>query len=278
MHEILTTSAAYYIIKPEDNQRSIIVKVFYRIISLALAFVMVFYSVSCNGTDADGSDMNGGDSSDNGKNDEPLGNYQPWNFYPEGYTAGDWYHMRQPGAEMEIWWLETYEELLDAIALLQSHGSTFKKMSFFAYDGDLFDTKYSVRIRQYNSTEKIKFGDDPFDRYAVGVEIETYAFFEDVTIDELNYGSIYNYHVYSINATYFDKTDNMDSMEYEYEWELDGVESWATNRCIIYLNGERWFCITRQSINQEDNLRMPDECVDALLDSLKTINKEGEVK
>ena len=233
-------------------------KIFKKIISLFLAFATLLCFVSCY------------ERTENG-------NHPPWNFYPEGYTAGDRL-MGQPGAEMEIWWLETYEELLDAIALLQSHGSTFKKGSFFAYDGDLFDTKYSVRIRQYNSTEKIKFGDDPFDRYAVGVEIETYAFFEDVTIDELNYGSIYNYHVYSINATYFDKTDNMDSMEYEYEWELDGVESWATNRCIIYLNGERWFCITRQSINQEDNLRMPDECVDALLDSLKTINKEGEVK
>ena len=43
-------------------------------------------------------------------------------FYPKGYTGG---FSREPGATTEFWWVETYEECIEAIKLLKSHGSTF---------------------------------------------------------------------------------------------------------------------------------------------------------
>ena len=76
-------------------------------------------------------------------NDIPNGVYPEWNFYPEGYTAGFPSRINKSAPRVEFWWVETYEEVLEAVELLKLHGSTFEKTAIFTHDGDVFDTKYA---------------------------------------------------------------------------------------------------------------------------------------
>ena len=134
------------------------------------------------------------------ENSKPHSSSHP--LYPEGYTGGFGF---DPGETTEFWWVETYEECLEAIELLKSNGSTFKKDTVLTYDGDLFDCKYCFVITGVtgigDSTEKIEWGDNPFDRYAKDVYLWCYAFFDDVTIDELNYSTVGRYKGYRIDAS-----------------------------------------------------------------------------
>ena len=135
----------------------------------------------------------GTDDGDNEGANGLDGNHKNQSLFPKGYTGGFPY-ADQPGNEVEFWWVETYEECLAAIELLKSHGSTFEESAIFTYDGELFDTKYCFKISGTNKyTEDIEFGDNPFDRRAGDVEIKSYAFFDDVTIDEINYSDVSDY-------------------------------------------------------------------------------------
>ena len=142
--------------------------------------------------------------------------------FPEGWTGG--FDNNSYGLVVENWWVESFDELLVAINKLKSHGSTFATEQIYlnAYEGDLFDVKYCIRIKpQFNRTEKIKFGDDPFDRYAGEVEIYQWFFFDNVTIDEINYGLARNYRGFEISITdycyenYY-KADGMLLPRYDY--------------------------------------------------------------
>ena len=120
------------------------------------------------------------------------GNHPDWDFYPKGYTGG--FRHDQPGYNVEYWWVETYEECVAAIELLKSHDSTFSESVIFTYEGDLFDTKYCFEIPRDNTiTEDIEFGDDPFDRRGGNVLVCSYAFFDYVTIDEINHSYVSEY-------------------------------------------------------------------------------------
>ena len=201
--------------------------------------------------------------------------YDAYDFYPEGYTCGFpdsydpsyfWY---------EIWWVETYDELIEAIELLKSHGSTFEKTSFFTYDEELFDTKFCITIpNDGDYTDDIKFGDNPFDRKASGVKIESYAFFEDVTIDELNYGNVLDYHIYRTDSEYFEKPDNPTRSKYSFDLARfqDSIYTFIKYDDVILC--KLYLC----SKDRNGKEPISDETVWVLIESLKTINREGDIK
>lgn len=116
--------------------------------------------------------------------------------YPEGYTGG---HGISYGSSVEYYWLESYEEYLDAIEKLKSHGSSFKDSIVFSYDGELFDTKYCF-IFDGDKSEDIRYGEDPFDRRGENVRIESYGFFEEVTIDELIFSYVTDYDILYLSS------------------------------------------------------------------------------
>ena len=162
-------------------------------------------------TDNDHSTMNGDENNhsteDNLEKDPVIGDKDDPNFdedtlplpgyfesmFPEGWTGG---FGQEGGHDLELWWVETYEELLIAIEKLNSHGSTFDEdeCSIVNYEGDLFDVKYCIFINpDTKGSDRISFGDDPFDRCAINVAIYTWCFFDDVTIDEINYSYVQSY-------------------------------------------------------------------------------------
>lgn len=112
---------------------------------------------------------------------------------PEGYTGGFANEFENFGSpEMEYYWVETYDECLSAIEKLESHGSKIDKSLIFSYEGELFDTKYCFSFDR-DKSDKIAFGEDPFDRYTEKVSVKAWAFFKDVNIDELIYSDVKNY-------------------------------------------------------------------------------------
>ena len=151
---------------------------------------------------------------------------------PEGYTGG-FTAQSDPREQYEYYWVETYAECIAAIDKLKSHGSTFDTGVLFSYEGDLFDTKYCF-IFNRSKTEKIVFGvDDPFDRRAEGVEVYAYAFYDDVTIDQLIYSYLSDYTVYGVGSNLdlnvlVEKYPNLLSKEL--------VAEYSENKCSVYFN------------------------------------------
>ncbi len=142
-------------------------KIIVKTISAALVFVLTLAALSSCGW-------------------YPFGD--PRSIFPEGYTGG-W--GIEYGSGEEIYWVETYEEAVAAMDQLKSHGSTFYKTAIFSYEGELFDTKYCFMFQ--GKKDNVKFGDNPYDRWAENVIVQSVGFFEDVTIDELVYSDIDDY-------------------------------------------------------------------------------------
>ena len=232
-----------------------------KILSLLLALITCFTLVSCE------------------EDEIPHRNpkYEQYrNFYPDGYTCGFPYSHSAYRSGIEIWWIETYDELIEAIDLLKSHGSQFRKTTFFTYEGELFDTKYCITI--YNTgdyTDDIQFGDNPYDRKAC-VEIASYAFLEDVTIDEINYGDVRGYYIYTINHKYSEKPDNPILSHYSF----DSCRSYSSDfiHTRISYEDEKLFNLALGCKDKNDKEPMSDEAIWVLIESLKTINREGEIK
>ena len=156
--------------------------------------------------------------------------------YPDGYTGG--FTVNLNDKDTEIYWVETYEEAVEAIRLLKSHGSTFSSDSpaIFNYEGNLFDVKYCFKMDGEYGVDKqgIKYGDNPYDRWAKNVEVTAYAFFDDVTIDALVYGYVNDYHAYSFWAGGY-SDDMYDDIDFAHPKKI--VDNPSSDVC--YPNSER---------------------------------------
>ena len=196
--------------------------------------------------------------------------------YPKGYTGG--FGSRHPMSSVEYAWVETYEEVEEAIELLSSHGSNFYKSAFFNYEGDLFDTKYCFKF--LGKKDNIKYGEDPFDRYAEEVYIYSYAFFEDVTIEELVYSSISRYDVlyfypHSDFLKYYQTNNNLKklfkkNLTYRGNLESGNISILCENvssydKLLLFLvYREKWNTELRESVYYE----ISEEALNAILDSI----------
>ena len=86
------------------------------------------------------------------------------------------------------WWVETYEECLDAIDQLDAKDSTFKESAIFSYEGEEFDVKYCFIL---DKRVYLKYGrDNPFKFKSEDVEIIAFIFPHGVNIDDLAYKSV----------------------------------------------------------------------------------------
>ena len=208
--------------------------------------------------------------------DGPNCGPDPWEFYPDGYTAGFPSMIREwkNGCSDEIWWVETYEECLGAIELLKSRGSEFTHISLLSYEGEFCDIKYCFLFPSVcDGSEQISFGENPFDRKANNVIVYSCIFLDDVTVDEINYGDIADYNVYSAHSVKMKQQNAVYS--FYYEWIMNDDNE---NTCLVYLNDEVCYRFIQKSKNQISNVSLSDECVWALISSIRTINIKGEIK
>lgn len=113
---------------------------------------------------------------------------------PEGYTGGWGF------AVEDCFWVETAEECIAAIELLKSHGSTFQHSAIFTYENEVIDMKYCFGFNRNYPGDVIKYGEDPFDRYYDHVWVISIGFYEDITIEEIVYSNLFDYHYESFWA------------------------------------------------------------------------------
>ena len=226
-----------------------------KLISVILILIICISLFSCD----DGIDTSSGGC-----------NFYIKDIFPEGYTGGFPDNIGFWG--WEYWWVESYEECLDAIELLKSHGSTFNETAIFTYEGDLFDTKFCFKINgEFVNSERINYGDNPFDRKAVGIEVYSYAFFDDVTIDEISYGDVYDLSDgwivkplswWNIKSSEIAKIDPM-YVVYELNEQKNEFYLLSPDNCGIFL------AIT--SFGYKKNPDHSIECVKAVINSLEFI-------
>ena len=180
------------------------------VVSLILCLAILFSFASCDfisGVIGDQNVTDGGDQNEAGNNNqgEIIEEYIPvadgiqikHDLVPEGYTGG-FTPERNLHYLTGYYWLETYEEVLAAIELLESHGSTITRSIGFDCDGELLDVKWCFRYeRRY--AEPLEEGGDFFDRKIDGGEFCWFAFYEHCSIDKLVYSYVTLYDCMSIS-------------------------------------------------------------------------------
>lgn len=118
----------------------------------------------------------------------------------DGYTGG-LTSRKEFHDEYEVYWLETYGEVLAAVELLKSHGSTVTRSLGFNYESDLLDSKYCFVCKRSNA-DPLEEGKSFFDRKIDGGTFSWYGFYEDITIEELLYKEVYNMDVIAFAENY----------------------------------------------------------------------------
>ena len=190
------------------------------------------------------------------------------NYFPDGYTGG----MGIPsGSDVEYYWVETYEECVEAIELLKSHGSTFERWPIFTYNGELFDTKYCFKMNGAKS-DKIQYGENPFDRKSEGVRVQSIVFMEEVTIDELVYENIAFYDAYILFTPEISEIGILDEYPkvegFTYEWVADDSTDFFSGAYYIYIDGK--LALSLSPVYRGGH-ELSDEIVTAVLDSIVVI-------
>ena len=167
------------------------------LISIVLCFALLFSATACayvdeiagaidgfissNGVTKNNEDDNKIPPIPNQENKEPPSQPQKPAITPtKTYTGGFGFdpHAFYP---VDYYWFETYDELLDAIALLEANDSDIYCNLGFDCDGEPYDIKWCF---QYKCTLTPSNSDNFFDRKMSGT-IGCFIFREEVTIEEL---------------------------------------------------------------------------------------------
>ena len=195
--------------------------------------------------------------------------------FPEGYTGGwgsDYY-----GQDYEYFWVETYDELLEAIEKLESHGSSFAKSVIFNYEGELFDVKYCFSFGG-NKRDYIRYGEDPFDRFASDVAIFSVAFTEDVSIEKLMLSYVDANENYTLSVfSEFDALDiNSDLVNGEL---IDNTYYGADNptsryQYKVYNDKNKHILSVVYSAKPSQTTKPSEECINAVIDSIEILDMD----
>lgn len=185
------------------------------------------------------------------------------------------------GRPIDYYWVETYDECVEAIERMKLHDSTFYETMLVSYEGDLFDMKYCIRVWDEDIKEvmhpyeifSFKFGARRFDWRAEKVAIMCFAFFEDVEIDDIlnstnskNRSNVWNFKAYQI----IPNTDYAKNNNCNYEGitidSLNLTEEWNRNTIYNYtLDGTS---VLQIKFNSTKNEALGDNEINAILYSI----------
>ena len=208
------------------------------LISTVLCIVVLLSCASCNYINGI---INPQSNTNSSTNTNTTNNNKNDRIVPEGYTGGftgDYHAHLVYG----YYWLETYEEVLEAVELLKSHDSTIKRSIAFDCDDEILDSKFCFRYSR-SKAEPLEEGKNFFDRKIDDCEFMWFAFLEDVTIDELLYSYIswYNYlriRYIEDQAHHRDFLDIHDTDELTLDWYLSELGLEPDKVYYIRLNGK----------------------------------------
>lgn len=179
------------------------------LVALLLLISVIFSFASCQYIDAILNINTPKNQTDSNTNDKTN-----W-FYiettPDGYTGG-LTNVLEFHEKYGVYWLETYEEVEEAVKLLKSHGSTIKTSIGFNYEKDLFDSKFCFVYKKVDAEPYVE-GKNFFDRKIENGKFGWFGFFDDITIEEL----MYHNEVGDMNTAYFYTTLFYDEHFTNYE-------------------------------------------------------------
>ena len=190
-----------------------------------------------------------------------------------GDVLGRGWGFPNDGQPYDYYWFETYDECVEAIKLLKSHGSTFLgNRMLTSYEGDLFDMKYCIKIREDSVKSK---GGQAFAWEVENVSILCYAFFKkDVKIDDITYSVCVesDFNAYSI----FPSIEYASNHDFNYENLTPDLLEYRTfeegkNQCYEYRLKEdntKALTIYTSTYVHNYNGAITDECVQAIIDSI----------
>ena len=189
------------------------------------------------------------------------------------------------GSGAEYYWVETYDEALEAVELLKSHGSTFEESLIFSYDGDLFDTKYCFYMNYFTS-DRIDWGENPFDRKSENVRVTSVAFFEEISIDDLVKGRVSWYDAYELKYNYDLKDySDIDYKSLSGEWDVKErkvnitvdehslevkYDVYYIKNYILTVDDGKTISIEQERSDFQEVIS--DECIDAIVNSITVFN------
>lgn len=111
---------------------------------------------------------------------------------PDGYTGG----INTPAnffINMEIYWVETFEEAENIIEQLKIYGNEIPNNIISSYENESVDAKYCFIVNTYK-TPNVKEGEEWYQRKFRSIEsVRYYAFLDDISIEELTYSYVSRY-------------------------------------------------------------------------------------
>lgn len=195
-------------------------------------------------------------------------------FGDSKYTGGQ-ANSRIPDAP-QWWWVETYDECLDAISQLESKGSSFDTSTIFSYEGDNFDVKYcfSLEYRNY-----LRYGrDNPFKRKNENVKIYAFIFLKNVSIDDFVYTRVNQHCAYyfRLSPEYIDKYQDVNAEDLEMKFNSFVLNpdqgNMVLEKTLDYTTKDTGELVFQMFGAYEENMiPLSDADIDAILDSVVVI-------
>ena len=158
-----------------------------------------------------------------------------------------------------VYWLETYEEVLTAVELLKSHGSTITRSIGFDCEGEWLDIKFCF-IYDKKKAEPHEDGKNFFDRRIDDGDFVWYGFYEDVSIDELMYSFVYEYDCMKVGYAYFTTIrkfpilENHDDLSYFWFGDEEPGNEYPTGGEYMIFYKNKFFC----EVHCSDTLLLPE--------------------
>ena len=133
-----------------------------------------------------------------------------------GYTGGLGPYEPHFYDNMEIHWMETFEEAMEAIEHLEAAGNKIPYRVLSSYENELVDAKYCIHFSTYGS-KRLKRGQNWYDREQINeLRIVYYGFLDKITIEELEHSYIMNYRCFKLLKGDTIKTDADVEMSHEH--------------------------------------------------------------
>ena len=153
--------------------------------------------------------------------------------HPEGYTGGfPCYSSVYDCMEgKEIYWLETYEEAMEAIEHLEAYDNDISKSIISSYENDAVDAKYCFIVTT-TGAKRLKKDQKWYDHKYSQVTVSYYGFLDKITIEELEHSAVNYYRYFCVGLENKSEFDALVEKSYECDATVDdGYENYE--RCFV---------------------------------------------
>lgn len=110
-----------------------------------------------------------------------------------GYTGGMSWGDPHAYSNVEIYWLETYDEAVTAIEGLKAAGNEIPEGLISDYESDLVDAKYLFVVNTHKIEKRAKDTKWYDHKYKAVDRVEYYGFLDKISIEELEYSETNDY-------------------------------------------------------------------------------------